>query len=247
MNKYTLTAEETLQLKNIQNAYYMQPSLALCDEFLVENGVKLAFNQLYNFLQLAFPKVQIILEERKKAGLINDISQTQKSIVGKSFSNLIEYVFLKNKEAGNIEPHILITSKSTAVKKFGEDFTIYVDGEQQKPDCDLVIYNSVTNKFIILSLKTSLRERAGQTYKWKLLLEIAHSSSDIKAKYDIEYKGKNIPLVCFATVNFYNEINNPQQRGMFKFFDKAFIAKEVEHGDFIADFSTLPTFIKENL
>jgi len=92
-----------------------------------------------------------------------------------------------------------------------------------------------------------LRERAGQTYKWKLLLEIANSCNEIKDKYGIEYKGKSIPLVCFATVNFYNEINNPQQRGMFKFFDKAFIAKPIKHDNFIADFSTLPAFIKEHL
>ena len=38
-----------------------------------------------------------------------------------------------------------------------------------------------------LSLKTSLREKTGQTYKWKLLMEIANAESAIKDKYDISY------------------------------------------------------------
>lgn len=40
---------------------------------------------------------------------------------------------------------------------------------------------------MILSIKTSLRERAGQTYKWKLLMEIATTENPIKEKYNISY------------------------------------------------------------
>jgi len=59
---------------------------------------------------------------------------------------------------------------------------------------DLVLY-TISNEetmldCIIISLKTSLRERAGQTYKWKLLLEIATTESSIKEKYDISYDCK---------------------------------------------------------
>lgn len=86
------------------------------------------------------------------------------------------------------------------------------------------------------SLKTSLRERAGQTYRWKLLLEIATTENQIKDKYNIAYDSAAMPIVCFATVNFYNEINNPQHRGMLKFFDNAFIGKPV-HSEFIARLS----------
>ncbi len=35
-----------------------------------------------------------------------------------------------------------------------------------------------------------------------------------------------LAIVCFATTNFYDEINNPQQRRMLKFFDRDFIAKD---------------------
>jgi type II restriction enzyme len=99
---------------------------------------------------------------------------------------------------------------------------------------------------MIISLKTSLRERAGQTYKWKLLMEIAASNDSLKEKYNISYNPKEMPLVCFATVNFYNEINNPQHRGMFKFFDQSFIAKNVD-ADFISRLSSLPDFVNKAL
>ncbi len=121
----------------------------------------------------------------------------------------------------------------------------------QKPDVDLVIYsldsNAKLHKCLILSLKTSLRERAGQTYKWKLLMEIASTESSLKEKYDISYNPPILPLVCFATVNFYNEINNPQHRGMFKFFDCAFIGKNIQTGDFIKPLRSLIDYISENL
>ena len=183
-------------------------------------------------------------------GEIKDEKQALKSIAGNSFSSTLEYVFLKNKELENVRHDIFITSKISKVPSFKEISTINVDGETQKPDCDLVIYSlnedETLKKCMILSLKTSLRERAGQTYKWKLLMEIATSNNPIKEKYNINYNPKRMPLVAFATVNFYNEINNPQHRGMFKFFDKSFIAKNID-ADFIARMSTLPNYINENL
>jgi type II restriction enzyme len=77
-------------------------------------------------------------------------------------------------------------------------------------------------------------------------MEIATSDNPIKEKYNIDYNPEKMPLVAFATVNFYNEINNPQHKGMFKFFDKSFIAKNVD-ADFIARMSTLPNYVNENL
>jgi type II restriction enzyme len=59
------------------------------------------------------------------------------------------------------------------------------------------------------------------------------------------YDAPELPLICFATVNFYKEINNPQQRGMLKFFDRAFLARELDDidKDFIVPLSTLVDFI----
>ena len=182
--------------------------------------------------------------------LNKDEKQALKSIAGNSFSSALIYIFLKNKEFYNIREDIFITSQLSKVPSFKEISVINVDGETQKPDCDLVIYslneNEMLKKCMILSLKTSLRERAGQTYKWKLLMEIATSDNPIKEKYNIDYNPEKMPLVGFATVNFYNEINNPQHRGMFRFFDKSFIAKNVD-AEFIARMSTLPNYINENL
>ena len=52
--------------------------------------------------------------------------------------------------------------------------------------------------------------------------------SQVKERYDIDYTPEAMPLVCFATVNFYDEINQPQHRGMFKFFDESFIGKPLD-------------------
>ena len=209
------------------------------------------FNEIYNILSEAKEDVEEILNQRKEKGKIKDIRQAMKSIAGNTFSNAIIYIFLNNKVIGNIKENIFITSKKSQVKNFNSIATINVDGETQKPDCDLIIFtekeNREINKCMIISLKTSLRERAGQTYKWKLLMEIATCDNPIKDKYNIAYNPDKMPLICFATVNFYNEINNPQHKGMFKFFDHSFIAKNVDDKKFISPLSHLIEFVNKNL
>ncbi|MDR2684306.1 MAG: BsaWI family type II restriction enzyme, partial [Prevotellaceae bacterium] len=208
------------------------------------------FDEVFCILNEAKSYVDKYLTERKIKGEIKDEKQALKSIAGNSFSLILVYIFLINKKIGNIRKDIFITSQISKVPSFKEVSVINVDGETQKPDCDLVIYSlnedNSLKKCMILSLKTSLRERAGQTYKWKLLMEIASSENSIKEKYNIKYNPEKMPLVAFATVNFYNEINNPQHRGMFKFFDKSFIAKNID-ADFIARMSTLPEYVNQNL
>ena len=195
--------------------------------------------------------VKYLVSQRIKRGEIKNIDQAMKSIAGNAFSNTIVYIFLKNKIQGNIKPNIFITSRKKRIKNFNKIIAIQVGDQFQKPDVDLVIYNQnlvqSMNKFILLSLKTSMRERAGQTYKWKLLLEIATTENPIKDKYNIFYSISEIPYICFATVNFYNEIYQPQHRGILKFFDKSFIAKEIAPTDFIEPLSNLVDFVNEKL
>lgn len=253
---YELNKDENTTLPRIKAVPYMAETIKQIDEFVVNNDQtgqenwKLVFNQIHNILYGALPFVNKYLAERKERGEIQDEKQAIKSIAGNSFSYAIEYIFLNNKIHENIRPDIFITSRKSKVRNFNKLSTINVDGETQKPDCDLIIYSYTEGKempnCIILSLKTSLRERAGQTYKWKLLMEIATSANSIKEKYNISYEAEEMPLVCFATVNFYNEINNPQHRGMFKFFDNAFIAKEIE-SDFVSKLSELPNYVNANL
>lgn len=253
--KYQLTNEEIKDLNKIENIDYMLPTLKGINNFVFKNGNdkeswKKVLSHLYTILKEAEPEVRKLLDNRKQKGEIEDINQSIKSIAGNAFSNSIVYIFLKNKIYENIKPHIYITSKKSKVRNFEKLTTINVDGETQKPDVDLIIYTKKiggeVDKCIILSLKTSLRERAGQTYKWKLLMEIATSQNSIKDKYNISYDATYMPIICFATVNFYNEINNPQHRGMFKFFDKAFISKPIKE-NFISPLSDLIDFVNEAL
>lgn len=167
---------------------------------------------------------------------------------------MIIYLFLQNKLIGNIQADIFITSKPSQVKGFDEFSIINIgDTHIQKLDCNLIIYaydsiepkEQKLSKCIILSLKTLMKERLAQAYKWKLLLEIANDEkSAVRKKYGISYNARFKPLICLVTVNFYNEINNPQQRGMLKFFDRAFLARELsEPSDFISPMSDIVDFV----
>ena len=253
MNNGILNKTEIKTLQEIESKYYMQPILDYILQDIKSNNREWqkVFDNLYSYLVNSKNLVENLIQVRVQNGVIKDASQARKSIAGQAFSNLIIWTFLKNKEQGHIEKNIFITSKRSQIPNHKELFLIQVDEETQKPDVDLVIYSlDSTNHLhncLIVSLKTSLRERAGQTYKWKLLMEIANTESDLKEKYNISYNPPITPLVCFATVNFYNEINNPQHRGMFKFFDCAFIGKDIETDDFIKPLSYLITYIKENL
>lgn len=256
---YQLNKQEKKELNKIKLKDYMQPTLSRIDNFVnssqnTKEAWKLVFNELFRIITDAREDVDLILDERIKDEKIKDKKQSSKAIVGNTFSFAVIYIFLQNKILGNIKDNIFITSEPSTIKGFENIATINIGAETQKPDCDLVIYSvSDDNKLancIILSLKTSLRERAAQTYKWKLLMEIATSDDcSVKDKYDISYNAKILPKICFATINFYDEINNPQQRGMLKFFDQSFIAKNINQDlpTFISPLSNLIDFVNENI
>jgi len=259
---YQFNKNESNLLKEISEKYYMDPVLEKINLYIETqdmNTYKRAFDKIHDILRSSEEEVRELVKDRKSQGIITDEAQTRKSIVGNMFPYILIYIFLKNKEVGNILPYIFITSKKSQVTGFDRISQINIGEEDtQKPDCDLIIYSyrnnpQSTNEEIetcmILSLKTSMRERAAQTYKWKLLLEIANDDNcKVKEKYNITYNVENLPLICFVTVNFYAEINKPQQRGMLKFFDRAFLAKELDLGtteSFIYPLSTLAEFVNE--
>jgi len=252
---YELNRKEAKTLQKIAETYYMKPALRIIQNRINNSSnEKDAWQELFNALHeiLIDSKEQVdeLLNERLKSGEIRDVKQARKSIAGNAFSNLVVYTFIKNKVVGNIRRDIFITSKKSEIKNFDDIATINVGDEMQKPDVDLIIYtkkeSGEVNRCIILSLKTSFRERAGQTYKWKLLMEIATTENSIKEKYNITYNPENMPLVCFATVNFYDEINRPQHRGMFKFFDNSFIGKPINK-DFISALSNIVNYVNDKL
>lgn len=226
----------------------MVPILQKVKAKIQEHGTIKALDYIHEILISSKDDVEKMLDVRIRNKEITDKSQARKSIAGSAFSNILQYIFLKCKEKNKVHNDIFITNK-TRDRLFENMVTIHVDGETQKPDMDLIIYSKDAGKLkrcMIISLKTSLRERAGQTYKWKLLLEIATGSNEVKSKYNIDYKAEKMPLVCFATVNFYNEINNPQHRGMFKFFDKSFIGKPIK-ADFISNLSSIVDYVNSSL
>lgn len=249
-----LSKVEEDKLQELESKYYMVPILVkfketitrLSEQMDTKQAWILIWDELHNIMVDSKSEVDVLLEERKSKGIIRDVAQARKTIAGSGFSNLFVYTFLKNKSIGNIGQHIFITDK-TKNTLFSSIITVEVDGETQKPDMDLIIYseqNKSISKCMIFSLKTSLRERAGQTYRWKLLMEIAQTEGPLRDKYGIRYAPTIQPLVCFATINFYNEIHQPQHRGMFKFFDKSFIAKS-EGSELVSPLSRLITFLTD--
>lgn len=245
-----LNKDELKKLQEIESKAYMLPVLQKIELYQKKNSLKNTLDYLHDIIVSSKDEVEIIIQKRVTDGLIKNADQSRKSIVGSIFPFCIIYIFLKLKENGLVNKNIYITSNKN-IPILEKILTVYIDGETQKPDMDLVIYSEDTQgllqKCIILSLKTSLRERAGQTYRWKLLLEIATSTDcSVKDKYNIDYHSTEMPLVCFSTINFYNEINNPQHRGMLKFFDRAFIGKPID-SEFISRLSGLIDYANEQL
>lgn len=248
--------EEQKLLTKVSSAYYMAPVLKRLRMFIEKKknkkqAWKEAFNHIHDFLTESEHDVRNILQKRQKEGRIRDISQAMKRIAGHAFSHIVVFLFLQNKKRNMVAENIFITDN---VKKpsFKDIATIHISGQMQKPDIDIIVFKRLAGnqigRCLFLSLKTSLRERAGQTYKWKLLLEIATTDNPIKTKYHITYNKRNsIPLMCFATTNFYDEIHAPQQKGMLAFFDKTFIAKPIEEKPLIAPLAEFITFVNENL
>ena len=177
-----------------------------------------------------------VINERFKRGEIRDKGQVSVAVAGNNFQALIAYVLARNILVGNLPP-LVVTLKPKKDPTLEKYATINVGGEIQKPDVDIMIHSlDEEMPIIVISCKTSLRERAGQTYKWKLLIDFAttecryveESEECPIHKYELEYDKKRRVLVGFITADFYNEINSPQQQGMLKFFDFCYVANTEE-------------------
>jgi type II restriction enzyme len=244
-----LNKDEQKKLQEIINKPYMTPVINRMFTYELKHGLKHVLDYLHEIILASKDDVEVIIQRRVADGLIKDANQSRKSIVGSIFPFCVMYVFLNLKDQGLVDDNLYITSNKN-IALLEKMVTVYIDGETQKPDMDLIIYSEKSDKTLhkcmIISLKTSLRERAGQTYRWKLLLEIATTDNAIKDKYNISYDSKEMPIVCFATINFYDEINSPQHRGMLKFFDNSFIGKPVD-SEFISRLSALIDYAHEKL
>lgn len=192
-----------------------------------KRALVIILNYLADVLGDSEPEVMKIIKRRKK-----DIKQTRVSVAGNNFQALVAHSLMENVLVKNLPPiNIALKPKNHPVVR--EYATIKIGGEVQKPDMDVLIYQEKSNTpLVICSCKTSLRERAGQTYRWKLLLDLATANpKHLKKyaecpinKYRIEYQSDRKIYVVMITADLYNEVAQPQQKGMFVFFDKAFVA-----------------------
>lgn len=231
-------------LSDIEKRYYFAPIKEGLEAKAIEKGEENALNYLTEVMQTATSKVEKLIQARIRNGVISNADQARKTIAGNGFQGLVAYSLIKLQEKNLLNRNLAITlkpKKHPLVEKYA---AIKVGDDVQKPDIDMLIYHyQKPEKYpvIIYSIKTSLRERAGQTYRWKLLMDIVFSNDckTIKEKYNLSYKAMDNFKVGFITTNFYNEITNPQQKGMLKFFDFVYITKAGDWGKPVYEFSKI--------
>ena len=214
----------------IENRYYFTPIRKGLEAKAKETGDIKVLDHLTEIMQNATSKVEMLIQDRIKNGIISNADQARKTIAGNGFQGLVVYSLIKLQDKNILNPNLAITLKPKKHPLIEKYATIKVGDYVQKPDIDLLIYHyQKPEKYpvIIYSIKTSLRERAGQTYRLKLLMDIVSSDDckTVKNKYGLTYKTMDNFKVGFITTNFYNEITNPQQKGMLKFFDFVYIFK----------------------
>lgn len=219
------------EILNIKNA---KVSSGLSQADAEKEAYKDILNNLSTVLQNGQTNIDTYINNKIQRGVISDADQTRKSVAGNLFQQSIAYLLAKNLILGNIIKPIVVTM---SVKSLLDQYAqINVNGEIQKPDSDIIIYSDLpTSPILNLSCKTSFRERAGQTYKWKLLFDLATCTCPHKPTqancpatlYNLSYTPTKTVKVGFITADFYNEINNPQIAGMFSFFDFSYITKPV--------------------
>ena len=193
---------------------------------------KLILSHLHDIMREAEPLVEAVITQRIEKGEIKDASQARKSVAGNLFQQLVAYSLAQNIIVKNIDKNVIVTLSASILDQYA---IIKVGEDEQKPDSDVLVYSmeDKTSPIINFSCKTSCRERAGQTYKWKLLSDMATCTCDHRkdnencpiTKYGLEYNPQRNIYMCFITADFYNELKNPQIAAMFNFFDNSYIAK----------------------
>ena len=107
-----LTKNDQQDIANIQDIYYMKPPLSMLDKFIKDSkkpykqAIKEAFNYIHTFMISSMDYSGKIQQARLARGEIRDIKQANKAIAGNMFPNMLRFIFLKNKEAGNIKVRI---------------------------------------------------------------------------------------------------------------------------------------------
>ena len=208
---------------------------------------------LHDVMRLAQDRVEEYIQSRVESGEITNADQARKSAAGNIFQQFFAYTLAQNIVHGNITVPVVVT---TSVRNIINEYAaIQVDDDIQTPDSDVIVYSLLDENSPILnfSCKTSCRERAGQTYKWKLLCDLAtchcdHMEGNMNCpatRYHLQYVPTRPIKMCFVTADFYNELNNPQISGLFHFFDYSYIAKQQSPDERIQPLQTIILDINE--
>lgn len=194
-----------------------------------------ALTRLHDLMRACEARVEAVIQRRIADDIINDADQTRKSVAGNLFQQLVAYALAQNILCGNITAEVTVALTGKKNPLLAQYAAIQVGDDVQKPDSDVLVYAAGREDTPILnfSCKTSCRERAGQTYKWKLLSDLATCRCTHKednplcpiTQYELRYEQTRPVRMCFVTADFYQELANPQIAAMFHFFDHAYIAK----------------------
>ena len=237
-----LNAGNREELNGVRRRYYMAPLLNLYEAKVMEIGLPQAANHLSEVMRAGQGIVEKLLVARRDAGKIKSVDQTRKNIAGNGFQGLVFCALASLQSAGLIPADLVFTLRTGAGSRIGET-VISVGPETIKPDVDLLVYSSERDDapICMYSLKTSLRERAGQTHRWRILLDIvtADNCHSIKEKYDLQYSGFTNLKMAMITTNFYSEITSPQQRGLLRFFDYVYLTKPDAVNEPVTQFSNI--------
>ena len=226
-------------LSGLRERYYFSVLEDIFNWYCQQYGVAAVGNYLTEIMQKAEPAINDLIEERKKNGIICSTDQARKSIAGNGFQSLVFLTLVTMQSKQLISARIIFSLKPKSHPIINQFAVIKVSDEVLKPDMDLMAYTEECQRVAIYSLKTSMRERAGQTHRWKLLMDIAtaQDAESIRRKYKISYTGGRQFSMNFITTNFYDEITSPQQRGMLGFFDRVYLTKPGEFEAPVLNFS----------
>ena len=241
-------------LEGMEKGHYMPAFRKIFLDSVRKIGVKKTADRLTNIMQSAREKkINPIINRRKKSGEIEDIQQTSKAVAGRGFQALVVMTLIEMQRQGHLPNHLVFVTSPTKNTQIATSTTITVGAEKLKPDMDLLIYSEsrANLPYYIVSVKTSLRERAGQTHRWKLLYDIVTATDcrSLKKKYKLKYQGNKNIKMGLITTNFYNEITDkitsPQHRGLFEFFNGIYLTKPNKTQPPVKRFSSIIADLKE--
>jgi type II restriction enzyme len=239
----TLHAKNIRLITDLRKRWYFAEIEHFFAERVRRVGLPDALDYLTEVMREAQPVIEGLLDQRVQSGIINDKRQARVSVAGNGFQGLVAYALAECQQVNLLDNRLIFVLKPKEHELVKAHASIKIANEIQKPDFDLLVYcdGADSGAIGIFSLKTSLRERAGQTYRWKLLLDIAtaDNSVSLKKKYGLEYEHSRPILVSLITADFYNEVNSPQQRGAFSFFHSVYVTKPLVEDNLVKSFSLI--------